>query len=350
MSQHGLYNNYFMPTFVIILCLPVAVFTSPSLHTLPPHPPPPPTPSQLPEGLGKDKELAMMYALQNCHSVQEVIKRLVSYGVSTSSDQLQGLEVDNEYLSKRIEHMKSKQATLENSFQVAKANMEKMYLSLQKVEANNMCLRHALRLCQQTCEVFEVLNELKIVDHRNPSSSANYFPSFEGYSPESSTRSPDREQVSIKHSASYRARSLLHSLDSNTELQHYLPIMRTSRQVSGDYNQTGGHWSGTLSQNTGTTSGLSSMSGGMEGDISHNEIERLRQYTQALLHYKNHLLSTLVTLDGMKGIEILKKYEVGSDCQASVDSSDRIIDLEDAANAEELCKVREEKAELRVSP
>ena len=304
------------------------------------------THTQLPEGLAKDNELAMMYALQNCHSVQELIKCLVSYGVSTNSDQLQGFQVENKHLKERVEHLKAKNATISHSFESAKLNMDEMNHTVEKIEANNTRLRHALKLAAQACEAFEVLLELK---SRNHPSNGPYFPSFDNSSLDSTlTRSPDREQVSMKHTATYRARTLLHDLDSNMELQSYLPLVRM-RQNSGDYHSHQGNWlPGTLSQNTGTTSGLSSMSGGLEGDITQSEIDRLRQYSQALLHYKNHLVTTLVKVNGLKELETLKSCEVTRDC-IQPEASGSITDLEDAAHAEELCKVREEKAELRVS-
>ena len=311
------------------------------------HYPPTPLTIQLPESLPKDKELAMIYALQNCSSIQELIKCLVSYGVSTSADKLEGFRVDNEQLKSTVEHLKSKNTTLANSFETAKANTEIMYTQAQSVEANNTRLRHALKLCQQACEVFEVLLELRFSDPRHSGSNPNYYPSFEVYnSLESSTRSPDREQVSTKHSIANRVRCLLHALEEDTELPKYHSSVR-SRPGSGEYQQTN-HWAVTLSQNTGTTSGFSSLSGGLDGEVTQSEVERLKLYVQALLHYKNYLVGTLVSLDGLKGLETVKKGEIEKDCTLA-EHSGTIIDLEDAANAEELCKVREEKAELRVS-
>lgn len=289
----------------------------------------------------------MIYALQNCSSIQELIKCLVSYGVSTSADKLEGFRVDNEQLKSTVEHLKSKNTTLANSFENAKANTEFMYTQAQSVEANNTRLRHALKLCQQACEVFEVLLELRFSDPRHSGSNPNYYSTYEVYnSLESSTRSPDREQVSTKHSIAYKVRSLLHTLEEDTELPKYLSSVR-SRPGSGEYQQTN-HWAVTLSQNTGTTSGFSSLSGGLDGEVTPSEVERLKLHVQALLHYKSHLVSTLAPLDGLKGLETVKKGEVEKDCTL-VEHSGTIIDLEDAANAEELCKVREEKAELRVS-
>ncbi len=290
-----------------------------------------------------------MYALQNCHSVQELIKCLVSYGVSSSSDQLQGFQVENKHLQERVEHLKAKNTAISESFQSSKLNMDEMYHNAEKIEANNVRLRHALIMAQHACEAFEVLFELRSGYSRHGGSNGSYFPSFESSSFDSTlARSPDREQVSLKHTATYRARCLLHSLDSNVELQSYPPLVNM-RQGSGEYHSHTTNWlPGTLSQNTGTTSGLSSMSGGIEGDITQAEIDRLKQYSQALLHYENHLTSTLVPMDGLEGLKTIKKPVVVKDCYQA-DASGSITDLEDAAHAEELCKVREEKAELRVS-
>ena len=305
--------------------------------------------AQLPEGLPKEKELAMIYALQNCHSIQELIKCLVSYGVSTTSDKLQGFQIENEHLKKAVDHLKSKHATLAHSFESSKANMDSMYHKALKVEANNTRMKLIIKLCQQACEVYEVLLDLRTSESRNGSTSTAYFPSFD-YSDSidaASTRSPDREAMMIKHSPAYRARSLLHSLEGNPELQHYLPPVHKSRQNSSDYHAS--HWHpGTLSQNTGTTSGLSSLSGGMEVEISQAEIDRLRLYTQALRQYENHLITTLTSMEGVKGVELVKKNEIIKDSNLLEQGRVDITELEDAAHAEELCKVREEKAELRV--
>ena len=291
----------------------------------------------------------MIYALQNCHSIQELIKCLVSYGVSTTSDKLQGFQIENEHLKKAVDHLKSKHATLAHSFESSKANMDSMYHTALKVEANNMRMKLIIKLCQQACEVYEVLLDLRTSESRNGSTSTAYFPSFD-YSDSidaASTRSPDREAMMIKHSPAYRARSLLHSLEGNPELQHYLPPVHKSRQNSSDYHAS--HWHpGTLSQNTGTTSGLSSLSGGVEVEISQAEIDRLRLYTQALRQYENHLITTLTSMEGLKGIELVKKNEIIKDSNLLEQGRVDITELEDAAHAEELCKVREEKAELRV--
>lgn len=91
------------------------------------------------------------------------------------------------------------------------------------------------------------------------------------------------------------------------------------------------------------------MSGGMEGDLTHGELERLRSYTQALVNFRERLLTTMTPIDGLRGLETVKKCEMLSDCIPAGEHGNPIVDLEDAANAEELGKVREEKAELRVS-
>ena len=300
---------------------------------------------QLPDNLANETELALIYALQNCHSVQEIIKCLVSYGVGTPGENAQEFWVRTEHLESQIKHLKAKNTMLANSFENAKSNMESMYSHSQKVEANNTRLLQSLRHCYQACEIYEVLFELRITDRRNP----QFFPSFDSCSLESSTRSPDREHHSSVSASSgrsntiLRARSLLHTLDSDTQLQNYLPVRQ---HPPNGTNLTTSLWGG--SQNTGTTSGLSSMSGGIEGDITAEEIDRLRLYIQALIRRKNHYTDTLQSIDGLHGLEVVKNWELVKDCLPSGHGG-QIMDLEDAANAEELCKVREEKAELRVS-
>ena len=116
---------------------------------------------------------------------------------------------------------------------------------------------------------------------------------------------------------------------------------------SGERQQTK-HWAVTLSQNTDTTSGYSSLSGRLDDEVTQSEVEQLKLHVQALLHYKNHLVSTLVPVDGLKGLDMVKKVEIERDCTLA-EHSETIIDLEDAATAEEFCKARQETAELRVS-
>jgi hypothetical protein len=300
--------------------------------------------SVLTDSFTEETELALIYALQNCHSIQEIIKCLVSYGVGTPGESAQEFRVRAEHLESQIKHLKAKNTMLANSFENAKSNMENMYSHAQKVEANNTRLLHALKHCYQACEIYEVLLELRIMDRRNP----QFFPSFNSCSLESSTRSPDREHHSSTSASSsgrsnaiLRARNLLHSLDSDAQLQSYLPVKQ--RPPNGT-NLTTAIWGG--SQNTGTTSGLSSMSGGLEGDITPDEIDRLRLYIQALIRRKKHYTDTLQSVDGLHGLEVVKNWELVKDCLPPGHGG-QIMDLEDAANQEELCKVREEKAELK---
>ena len=77
------------------------------------------------------------------------------------------------------------------------------------------------------------------------------------------------------------------------------------------------------------------------------DLERLKMYAQALRSNIHHLLSTLTPVDGLKGLETIKNPEKVKDCEQA-DGSAHILDLEEAANAEELCKAREERAEMKV--
>lgn len=255
-----------------------------------------------------------------------------------------------------------------NSFEKAKEDMVAMYHRANKFEANNMRLRHALRLCQQACEVNEILLEYKSLDMRHHVGSGNssYFPSYDS-SFDTTTRSPDRGEglTGTRNCLPGRTRALLNQLEANPELQSYLPYYKLGKghnSNGGEYHGGHGHWhpGTTLSQNTGTTSGLSSMSGGTTDiEVTPTDLDRLKQYSQALLRYEHHLISTLVVIDGLNGLSTVKKQEkildsVVSDSQSGSGGGGggggrrEANDMEDAAHAEELCKIREEKAELKV--
>ena len=210
-----------------------------------------------------------------------------------------------------------------------------MYHHSNKAEANNTRLKHTLALYQQAFEVSDLLMEMRdarVHDPRNPAHASSGFSMNEYGSLESSTalRSPDNQKQLLVA----RSRATLQTLEGMSEIQVYLPTTLG-----------GGHtWVGnTLFQTTGT-SGLSSISGSVEMEI---DMERLRMYAQALRSNIYHLLSTLSTIDGLKGLETVKVPEKVRDCEQG-DGSAHILDLEEAANAEELCKAREERAEMKV--
>ena len=279
--------------------------------------------------------MALIYALQNCHSVQELIKLLFSHGVSTPSDKLTGFQVENNHLKLREEHLHSKLHTMTLSFENTKVDMIAMYYAARDYEANNMRLRYALNLSQLACEVYEVLLECKTVDPQEciaGSTNSAYYTSFDS-SLDTTTRSPDQDPSLNRNCLPGRVRLLLTKLEANPELQRYLPYDKI----------------GLLSQNTGTTSGLSSMSGGTDIEITSSDVDRLRQYVLALMNYEKYLVVTLVPVDGLNGLSTVKKAEKFSELLNPEQWSGEMNDMEDAAHAEELCKVREEKAELKVN-
>ncbi|KAL5468804.1 hypothetical protein EMCRGX_G029925 [Ephydatia muelleri] len=289
--------------------------------------------STLPEGQSSEQQIALIYTLQNCHSVQELIHCLLGcQGSQLLDDQHVNYKVENEHLKKKVEHLSSKNDTLSSSFESSKQMAAQMYHHSNKVEANNTRLRHTLVLCQQAFDVSDLLSEMKDVrahDPRNPAHASSGFSMNEYGSLESTTlRGSDNQ----KQTLATRARATLQCLEGMPEIQVYLPTT------------LGGHtWVGnTLSQTTGT-SGLSSISGSVEMD---SDMERLRMYAQALRSNIHHLLSTLTPIDGLKGLETVKIPDKVRDCEQG-DGSAHILDLEEAANAEELCKAREERAEMK---
>lgn len=295
---------------------------------------------QLPETLSQEQQQQISYALQNCHSVQELVRCLVSYGISSPHTNQDQLQVDNDFLKTKVKHLEARYHTLTNSFDMAKQETESMYIKLSKVESNNCRLRHIVKLCQQACEVHELLYEMKL-----SSSTGGDFSSI----CDSDYASRNTEQTSRLELGKYvqRARSLLHDLESDKDFQNHLTSQSGGGGGEGKYSLSG--WNFSMSQYTGTTSGLSSAASSM-GDIELNrtEIDQLKSCYQGLIWHSNHLIEKLMEVDGVKGLETVKDSVIIKD--SHIDRVQHgIADIEESVDTEELCKMREEKAELRVS-
>ena len=209
---------------------------------------------------------------------------------------------------------------------------EYMFCKLAQVEGNNCCLRHITKLCQQACEVHELLYEMKY----SPSATSPSFTSFP-----SDNYSSDRNDLG-KH-VLLRARYLLNDLDSNKELQSHIPVQPAEGSLSG--------WNLSMSQYTATTSGLSSgVSSIGEAELNSNEIDQLKVYYQGLVSYASRLVGSLVEVDGLSQLISLKDPNIVKDSFFDKGKMEQAVaDIEDYVDTEELCKIREEKAELRVS-
>ena len=289
---------------------------------------------QFPDHLSQEHQLQIVCALQNCASVQELVRCLLSYGVSPQEDKSTAYHSENELLRSRVKHLEAKLQTLTGSFENAKLESEAMFEKLSKVEANNVRLRHATRQCQQAYEIQELLCELRLVDGRVGDTTSSYaMPNFD-----SPSRSPDRDLSGVRHILLSRARTLLHTLESSKEeLQSFQPSSQSD---------TGSLMLGrtlTLS----VTSGFNSC--GSESELASNEIDRLRSFSQALLGQSSHLIGSIEEIDGLKQLHCVKQPSVTKDTGVGSDGG-RVTDMEENTNTEELCKVREEKAELKVKP
>lgn len=278
----------------------------------------------------------MVCAMKNCASVQELIRCLISYGISPQDDKLSGYRVENELLKTQVKHLEAKYHTLTGSFEMAKLESDSMFKKLSTVEANNMRLRQALRHCQQAYEIQELLCELRLVDGRVVDAGSSYSAML-GY--DSPSRSPDRDLSGVRHILLSRARTLLHTLEtSKEELQCFQPSSQSD---------TGSTMLG-RTLNLSVTSGFNSC--GSETELASNEIERLRSFSQALLGQCNHLIESLSEVDGLKQLQCVKEPSVTKDSVGmDAGGGGKVVDMEENANAEELCKVREEKAELKVT-
>ena len=248
--------------------------------------------------------------------------------------------MENEHLKAKLKHAKSKNKTLTGSFENAKADSETMYQKLSKVEANNCRLRHAMLLIRQAYNVQKVLYDMRVLDHHSGGAGSSFSPPVFGM-----YGSSDRgDSTGVRNLLVNQARALLHELESNQELQQYLPTTQTYESSNA---KTG--WM-SITQDTGMTSGLSCVSSvGGEGELSSSESEQLAVHSQALIKYSSQLVDTLSEVDGLRGLATLKEPCNAKDCSSSIGDpvGGKVMDTGESANTEEVCKVREEKAEMR---
>lgn len=270
----------------------------------------------------------MIYALQNCHCIQEVVQCLVSYGFSHSCNDHGNLIVENEHLQAQLKHLDARNTTLNGSFMKAKAETDIMYQKLAKVEANNCRLRNIVKILQESLQFHELMYDIVIWDQN---SSRNMpFPPAAKFSPPTSTHHSNGSSHLM-----YKANFLIQSVQDNLELRRYLTCDKKDQ------------WNSSLSQYT--TSGLSSASSGTgDTEVILTEVQKLKMYYQAMLKHSNHLIDTLEEIDGLNKVLTVKEFHVAQDSLLSQDL-DRTCDMEECADNEELSKIRVEKAELRVS-
>lgn len=294
---------------------------------------------QLPDTISEEVRNAMVKSLENCHSVQEVIRLMVSYGCSPMSEKLQGIQVENERLQKKLDRIKSEHKTLQLSFQEAKEMEEALYSRCQQLECNEGYLQRSLYYCQRALEANELLVEMKSLpsEHSRTGGYPSHFPTFDtGSISEASSRSPDHS--SRRHSLIMRAKNLLHHLDSDQHLQE-LYTYHSQDPASSSLSTS---WQPELSQNTTSgVSGISSLSS-IDGDLNTEEVERLKSYCRFMKFWSNKM-DVVITPES-----IVPQSHVAPDIHRG-DSSSPIVELEKATHAEELATIREEKAELRVS-
>ena len=74
---------------------------------------------QLPESFTPEQRQQVLYALQNCHSVQELITCLLSYSLSAPFSSQEGL-VESDQLRSKIKHLEAELRRLSTSFDTVK--------------------------------------------------------------------------------------------------------------------------------------------------------------------------------------------------------------------------------------
>lgn len=286
---------------------------------------------QFPESLPEQVKLALIRALGNSHSHEDLVRTLFSYGcVPQSTERYQELEKEYFCLKEAHEHLQVKHTTLHQTYKELKDFTDGLYEQSNKHMSNEVALKLSLQYCQRVIDMVELAQELSTTPlSRGNTALSPHFP-FE------STHTPRT------YANAGRVRLHLQDLDEDQQFQQFISSSPSEELLSS----LSSLWSHDLSQNT--TSGISSAtSSSAEGELTAEELDKLKHYTRYAFAYQKRIAQTLQRLNGVEGLEVQKKYEVGPDGPFS--GSSHVVDIENSVHLEELYAIREEKAELRVS-
>lgn len=280
---------------------------------------------QFPESLPEAMKLALMRALGNSHSQEDLVRTLFSYGcVPQSAEQYQELEKEYFCMKEAHEHLKVKHTTLHQTYRELKDFADSLYEQSNKHMSNEIALKVSLQYCHRVFDMVELANELSATPLSRGTTALSPHFTFD------SARPP--------HTYTSRVRQYLHDLDHDEPFQEFVSSSPTEELLSS--------LSLDLSQNT--TSGISSAtSSSIEGELTTEEMDRLKRYTRYAFAYQKRISQTVQCLSAVEGREVMTKYEIGLD--APVSGTSHVVDIENAVHMEELYAIREEKAELRVS-
>ena len=281
---------------------------------------------QFPESLPEAMKLALMRALCNSHSQEDLVRTLFSYGcVPQSAEQYQELEKEYFCMKEAHEHLKVKHTTLHQTYRELKDFADSLYEQTNKHMSNEIALKVSLQYCHRVFDMMELANELSATPLSRGTTALSPHFTFD------SARPP--------HTYASRVRQYLHDLDHDQPFQEFVSTSPSEELLSS--------LSLDLSQNT--TSGISSAtSSSIEGELTAEEMDRLKRYTRYAFAYQKRIGQTVQCLGAMEGRDVMTKYEVGLD-GPPVSGTSHVVDIENAVHMEELYAIREEKAELRVS-
>lgn len=283
------------------------------------------------DSLPEQTRMSLVRSLGSCHSQEDVIRNLFSYGcVPLSNERYLELEMRYHYLEETHGHLQVQNDALKKTFDELKQYAEQLYAQSNQRMSNENALKLALKYCHKVVDMLEVVLEMRMSPADK--SHTSLPPPLHGLPYESAV--PPALYLASK------VRRHLNELDTDREFQNFVSNPESEEFISS----LSSSWSHELSQNT--TSGFSSVTcSSIDGELSSDEIERFKQYIKQLFAYQNRMQGSLVTVDGLKGLETVRQYMPETDCQPS--SGSQFTDLEDAAHLEELYAIREEKAELR---
>ena len=336
-------------------------------------------PSIFPLSMPPDLKKQLIHALNQCSSVQDLIKTIFTFGYAPSSESHDILRGENQYLTSQVEHLKAENQYLSHSLRESKELANELYISSKKYECNNELLSRAIRYADQAIEVNCAL--LCLYDNEHSIISINQR--MAGHEPldyglfissqaiadllvgsEQSLDQTMKQLYDTRHQIEQNIRQVISMYDSYPEIQRYLPIplshssshgrisYKMKRRSGGSSSPGNSSRADPASKESSLTSGHGSMislsSQCLDNELAPDDIKRMRKYIEVFNGLKGKVCSQMVSVNSL--FDQRKQFDLrvkSPDVRKNTKSSEQWFDLETAIHQQELSAVKEEKAKLQ---
>ncbi|XP_066965341.1 colorectal mutant cancer protein isoform X1 [Macrobrachium rosenbergii] len=278
----------------------------------------------------------LVAGVQEESDAQELYHALATAGGTLAPhERLKEFEVEIERLHAKVDHLKAQNDVLAITLSESKAHCDRLSILMGKYESNSVALQLAVTNLDQTIESYEVLvalleSEIGLLLASCKAAGVGVKSSGGGSANAGGGWNfGDQEDLAI---LVRRAQEQRRSTEN------------VARHLLSRLERAGCNQSDTESWNeigaSNNTSAISSVSSGVESDVSRGEEQRLREIIKRLQEERSHVAASILPLESVHLDPLTQHYPL------SVHDAHK-LDLENAVLMQELTAMREDRAELR---